>query len=245
MPTASYQRSGKARADDETREDMSEVKERPILFSAPMIRALIDGSKTQTRRIMKPQPVKPSVNESDECPSRWYENGELNGVPSNVWSCPYGKPGDRLWVRETWASAYQDGCWGTAFFADGAFVQGKQQHPKGPHFHAKELGEHVRWKPSIHMPRWASRITLEITEVRVQRLQEISEEDARAEGSYLGRCDCAVMQRRETTPLGISFHQTGCHIHGEEFKYLWNCIHGEGSWAKNSWVWAVSFKVVK
>jgi hypothetical protein len=105
--------------------------------------------------------------------------------------------------------------------------------------------EDHKWRPSIFMPRWASRITLEITEVRVERLQEISEEAAIAEGSFLTRCQCAKMKARSITSTS-AFRQTGCHIHGQDFQTLWNSINAKRGygWDKNPFVWVVSFKVI-
>ena len=136
-------------------------KERPILCSAPDVMAILDGRKTQTRRIMKPQPNR---TWPDEVTPHWSVGGNrtLPGA-SNPLRCPYGVPGDRLWVREAWR------------LPDGA--------PKGwVDYRADDTRDGFKWKPSIHMPRWASRITLEVTDVRVERLQDISEADAMAEG---------------------------------------------------------------
>ena len=223
------------------------MKERPILFIAPMVQALLAGRKTQTRREIKlPRwTVAEDVIYMDEVEPVWpHALSAVSGCMAPV-ECPYGKPGDRLWVREAWTSGYQDGCWGTAFRADMTFVQGKRAHPKGPHFHAKELGDHVRWRPSIHMPRWASRITLEITEVRVQRLQEISGDDALSEGVSV--TPFWTPKEVEGKPFeekwwdDFYFHQNYPQI---AFQRLWESINGEVSWQANPWVWAISFKVL-
>ncbi len=170
-----------------------EAHERPILFSGPMVRAILEGCKTQTRRVLRVQP-EPSDSEKPireaMCEPGWFTNMSLiNGdVPPERmegdfpheeyghrwWSCPYGKPGDRLWVRETFAP-----------------LIGGPQEPWNPTmYRADNLPEYERltWKPSIFMPRWASRITLEITDVRVERLQEISAGDAIAEGLDQNLC---------------------------------------------------------
>lgn len=193
-------------------------KERPILFSAPMVRALLAGSKTQTRRVVKQE----CPDEVDGC--CWVD---IDGVHQFAWtigedqdihpsaaqfSCPYGQPGDRLWVREAWAygihalnsrNAEREGPW--VYRADAAAEQGR-------------LGD--CWRPSIHMRREASRITLEVTDVRVERLQDISEADAQAEGVY-------------TDPACPAY---------DAYAQLWDEINGAGSWAANPWVWAVSFR---
>jgi hypothetical protein len=189
---------------------------RPILFSAPMVRALLAGTKTQTRRPVKPQPdfdtARAMLGGDTSGASIVYDHafGGLglkrgNGtgfVQPNI-RCPYGQPGDRLWVREAWApKAIDPECTTIAYRAT-------DDECNGP------------WKPSIHMPRWASRILLEVTEVRVQRPQEISHEDAEQEGV---KCDMSA--------LGFRDH----------FAALWDRINGCGSWDANPWVWVVSFK---
>ena len=201
------------------------MRERPILFSAPMVRAILDGRKTQTRRVVKPQP-EPIPH--DVWQSRRYDNGwwwscaaaktmvAMFDMPS---FCPYGTPLDYLWLRETWFDngSSWDGCADKTpsrcvYRANGEFVE---QFPED-HLEA-------RWTPSIHMPRWASRITLEITGVRVERLNAISEADAIAEG-----CQCAGVPA-SLTNVGA-------------FAKLWESINGPGSWDANPWVWVVEFR---
>ena len=187
------------------------TKERPILFSAPMVRALLDGSKTQTRRVVKPQPVY-----DGRFAGGWKLKGKKGHEaatcsPFIAEVCPYGQPGDRLWVRESFAHIYRDNSSperrsfeDVAYMADGRGI---------------DIGAYGSWKPSIHMPRWASRITLEITGVRVERLQDISEADARAEGA--------------------SQHPDGPW---HAYRSLWTLINGPDSWAANPWVWIIEFK---
>lgn len=195
-----------------------ETKERPILFSGEMVRAILDGRKTQTRRIVKPQPpshvreIRVGMFE----PVVIRKGMEEPGTPvfgfadeERGWKCKYGKPGDRLWVRETW------------------FCITGEPGPISCNYKA-DFGEHRFagfWKPSIHMPRWASRITLEITGVRVERLNDISEEDAIAEG-----CQCS----------GVPSSLTNRGAYAK----LWESINGKGSWSLNPWVWVVEFKRV-
>lgn len=202
------------------------MKERPILFSGEMVRAILDGRKTMTRRVMKRQP---------HGAGEWVLRGENwlfpDVCPYITIKCPYGQPGDRLWVRETWASldgvdhlspkdiellcrdaGYKTGPCGDLWYqADNSYRQwGDDKQTKG------------KWRPSIHMPRWASRINLEITDVCVERLQDISEEDARSEGI--------------NNPLG----SLALNI----FPSLWDSINlkrGYG-WDSNPWVWVVEFK---
>lgn len=192
------------------------MTERPILLSGPMVRAILDGRKTQTRRL---------VNERDcsiplvslRANTKWSGGGfwseDDNGVFTAPGRCPYGAAGDRLWVRETWT---QDGFLMTPVWYRASVPD-------------DQVGINTRWRPSIFMPRWASRITLEVTDVRVQLLQEISEDDARSEG-----VDChhhAVGSDRAT--------------YRASFGLLWDSINGKrAAWASNPWVWAISFERV-
>ncbi|WP_293373578.1 hypothetical protein [Nevskia sp.] len=178
---------------------------RPILFSGPMMRALLEGRKTQTRRVVKFPAKPPLISTIDS----WMVNGVRVG------RCPYGQPGDLLWVREAHAMD-DDGHRGWPLFrADGASLPILPPSRKP-----------ARWKPGIHMPRWASRLTLRITDVRVQRLHDCSRGDAMAEG-----CPFANMQ------------------HGPDprrwYADSWESINGLGSWDANPWVWALTFGVIK
>ena len=207
---------------------------RPILFSAAMVRAILDGRKTQTRRIVNPQPdgtwrgsiyddpVVLMPKHIDGVP--WFDVGGIYGLKA----CPYGTPGDRLWVRESWQAVHfskdietghydgwhhataipkdaRDGFWTPVYAADQIWDESREDRG-------------YPWRPSIFMPRWASRITLEITKIRVERLQDISDADSHAEG-------CA-------TPA------TAARSH---FRNLWESINGPGSWAANPWVWVIGF----
>ena len=187
------------------------MKERPILFSAPMIRALLAGTKTQTRRIVAERCGPVFVPDANL--AAWNNGARLlSGEPG-----PYGVPGDRLWVRETFAVSEADA--GVKYRADGD-------------------AEGVwRWKPSIFMRREYSRLTLEITEVRVERLQDISGEDAHAEGIVQPRCGCESCQRSATMcPADASSHI-------EEYMHLWDGINGKRApWASNPWVWVLTFR---
>lgn len=199
------------------------TRERPILFSAPMVRALLAGTKTQTRRI-----------EKASFPLGW---GKPDERALFVRGCPYGVPGDRLWVRETWSPDHKDvyPCIPVVYLADGKISDAdRREHVTGCTYERDErvnfeclacvnYGRGLRWRPSIHMPRRVSRLTLEITEVRVQRLHEISEEDARAEG---------------VDPLATFPHRP----YGAAFFQLWQDINGVDTAHANPWVWAISFK---
>ena len=203
------------------------MAERPILFSAPMVRAILAGTKTQTRRFLK-QAVGPSLSVGIEDEPGVAELSWLHGdgpghevhetikrVP-----CPYGQLGDRLWVRETWA--YGIHAMAAARDEDGPFVYAATDSVQG------RLCE--RWRPSIHMPRSASRITLEITGVRVERLQEISQADAEAEGVI------------EWSWGALSPESHEYMLPASKFEMLWESINGAGSWDANPWVWVVEFK---
>ena len=201
------------------------MKERPILFSAAMVRALLDGSKTQTRRVVKPQPEAHlhMVRSLGDGVFQFAQDPHQLADTVSSFHYPYGQPGDQLWVRENFSGPhYQskspprdwldtDPIW---YWADG--------NPDG--------GDWTKPKPNIHMPRWASRITLEITGVRVERLHDISEEDAQAEGSLfeLGALESTILGARAKYRSGY------CR--------LWESINGPGSWNENPWVWVIEFK---
>jgi hypothetical protein len=192
------------------------MKEYPILMNSPMVKAILDGSKTQTRRIIKPQPTGPFLGllERPLRSSRgvpvlraWFQN---DPSPSQEITCPYGKPGDHLWVRETWSQN-----------AGGEVLYRADYGPESYEGGAKG------WKPSIHMPRRACRLVLEIVSVRVERLQDISMYDAMDEG--VGK------------PRYAQFEQ-GSHLVGA-FRDLWNEINGKRyPWSSNCWVWVIKFK---
>jgi hypothetical protein len=202
------------------------MKERPILFSAPMVRAILDGTKTQTRRVVKAKHLP------------WLENSVLNFLDGkwNQRPLPYGQTGDRLWVRETCrAEELSDGLDGVRYLADDGFVS-IQPNEDGINrwLEMRDYGNRpntvarVKTVPAIHMPRWASRITLDITGVRVERLQACNEVDAISEGAPWAACGAP---------------QEGSHKVG--FAQLWESINGPGSWEANPWVWVVEFKRVK
>ena len=197
-------------------------QEKPILFSAPMVRAILEGRKTQTRRIFKGM-IPPECAGIHSCAvddgiAKFHLNGQIAMHEGEWTKTPYGKPGDRLWVRETWA---QVGTQGTL----SGYVRYKADEQKAVGAYGSQ-----KWRPSIFMPRSASRITLEITGVRVERLQEITEADAIAEGVF--PCDA---------PACVDEHHPGRHQCA--FEDLWDVINGElASWTSNPWVWVVSFK---
>ena len=198
--------------------------ERPILFSAPMVRAIIDGTKTQTRRALRPD----LFISSGGAVVRMVSAGPATTGIQDA-HCPYWRePGDRLWVRETWARDDEDGAlmYRADLGRDGCADAWEQGRIEGvPRY---------RWRPSIHMPRWASRITLEVTGVRVERLQDISEGDCISEGSgfdvrYGGHC----------LPDGSHFHASDPRV---SYWSLWDAINGAGSVERNPLVWVVAFR---
>lgn len=192
------------------------MKERPILFQGPMVRAILDWRKTQTRREIKPQPEGPAC-------VRALQYHAATGNLLLGGNCPYGTVGDRLWVRETWMTyEREDGLDGVLFRADAGFRQIENTPQAAAKWVAARHGVAGKWRPSIFMPRWASRITLEITSVRVERLQEISNEDCFAEGMW-----------EETNP------EVKCNRLW--YSSLWETINGPGSWDKNPWVWVIEF----
>jgi hypothetical protein len=195
--------------------------EKPILFSGPMVRAILEGRKTQTRRIIKPQPS----GVPNDPPDITWPRGESSYetmLRQVLEGCPY-PVGMRLWVRETWAPLPGGPC----DPSNGVIYRASE--PENPKW---------LWKPSIFMPRWASRINLEVTEVRVQRLKDISEEDAKAEGAEFGEWYSGYGVFAEPTceaSQAKSSYRSG-------FGFIWENVHGLDSWELNPWVWVYTFK---
>jgi hypothetical protein len=206
------------------------MKERPIIFSSDMVRAILDGRKTMTRRVVKPQPVFDSLSYSIVGPekSKWaalvgvYLPNTNDFIHRALLNCPYGRPGDRLWCKETWA------------------IDKKYDRFKPSKLPAREKGEIIRYemwyaadgeakslsfgrtRPSIFMPRWTSRITLEITAVRVERVQDIGDEDAESEGLHW--CNAASPR--------------------DKFQCLWDSLNAKRGygWVANPFVWVIEFR---
>lgn len=210
---------------------MSDKKVRPILFSALTVRAILDGRKTQTRRIVKPMRDPDFGCQLASCEIA----GEVNGGTCRI-RCPYGQPGTRLWVRESFSfwrknsdALYDEPDYEAAWYradADDYGLLGNDEF--GPVY-----ADQLLWKPSIYMPRSASRITLEITKVRVERLNQISEADALAEGV---RQPCAgKFKANESTAWQWELASLA-------YADLWESINGPGSWNINPWVWCISFR---
>lgn len=212
------------------------MRERPILFNGPMVRAVLNGDKTQTRRAKALDYFSNPEND----PAGWWCARVDAGVAYMVYKnspheravkCPYGQPGDRLWVRETWQHAnhpfgpYQEH---TPIFYRADYLD----DPHGPDGELSAEGRYREWRPSIHMPRAACRLVLEVARVRVERLQAINHMDALAEGVGVNPSAAGVTM---TTPPGESLPRV-------MFRALWEQINGPGAWDVNPWVWAVEFR---
>lgn len=199
------------------------MKERPIIFSAPMVCAILEGRKTQTRRIIPEQPkIDPQTGDWLLFSGKDFEQvfPIERFIESRKRLSKYGSPGDRLWVRETWARQL-----------DGNYIY-RADYPIGYNADYTAIGN---WKPSIHMPRTASRILLEITDVRVEMLDDISEADAVSEGVYFSDRISGFI----TDEDGRNFHGSDPRI---SFIKLWQSINGPDSWNQNPFVWVIEFK---
>ncbi len=205
------------------------MKERPILFNADMVCAVLDGRKTQTRRVMKVQPHAGVRN------SPFVKSGIEDGHGKEL-VCPFGEVGDRLWVRETFRVHSRATDVATLVYKASEQQSWTQQTHRVPIEKCNKPAIVDTWTPSIHMPRWASRITLEITGVRVERLWDITEDDAKAEG-----CTFEALRfkpgTREVEEMG--------HTAVYQFGGLWQSIYGADSWQANLWVWVIEFKRVE
>jgi hypothetical protein len=221
---------------------MGPSRERPILFSSPMVRALLGGSKTQTRRVVKPEGAHDlfqfrgttAAAGADEPTGEWGWCGSPRVVTRHI-RCPYGKPGDRLWVRETSAAIeLPDGLDGVRYSADETFQpientsEAADRWLQMNHYAGKRSAK----VPAIHMPRWASRIMLEVTGVRVERLQDISASDALAEGIVETHGGFGL-------PAGEYYHAADPR---ESYWSLFESINDPGSVAANPWLWVMEFR---
>lgn len=219
----------------------SEIKERPILISAPMVLATLAGTKTQTRRIVKLYGRDGLQHEHDPwrfCEFHgekavWQHREDISRVITE--KCRHGVPGDRLWVKETWHLGLPVGI---EMSVNGKYIPEEYKKPLYVDYRAtmgSTLSQLFRWRPSISMYRWASRLTLEITDICVQRLQDISEEDCIAEGI-----------ERVNPDMWKDYGPTREPMHSPILSYasLWESINGSGSWAANPWVWSISFRKI-
>lgn len=213
------------------------MRERPILFSGPMVREIFADQKTQTRRVVGLDTLRPSTTSGYD----WTFRGKApvrsiaqqKRAAGGCWQdltagqflalCPYGQPGDRLWVRETWGlHGRGDYTWWCRDSIKGRTADDLALSYEVA-YAADATSEYDHWRPSIHMPRWASRLTLEVTSVRVERLQDITEDDARAEGCGATVCDAPDDSRTL-------------------FRDLWESINGPESWEANPFVWCIKFR---
>ncbi|ASM31540.1 TPA: hypothetical protein ACKQDC_001373 [Serratia marcescens] len=216
------------------------MKERPVIFNGEMVRAILDGRKTQTRRAISDRHLHliDVASQVGECYPLESGIDHANSQSYYREHCPFGRVGDRLWVRETWADVNHDGHPAIAYRADDGlrFIgedDGEEEDPNLEKYWFAQWyadlisGAEGNWRPSIHMPRWASRITLEITAVRVERLNDIGVDDAKAEGVKAGVCPGHEHM-----------------MHQVAFSELWQSIYGEESWRANPWVWVIEFRRV-
>lgn len=219
------------------------MSEKPILMSGPMVRAILEGRKSQTRRTIKPQPqpnggiglhpVEPYLTPSERW--TWVLAGTGMGDGTSGNPCPYGSDGDRLWVKETWkpdpSFGYPPKTKPTEI-DEGTNILYRATLPED---HPKALWQN--WRPSLFMLHWMSRITLEITSIRVEQLQDISEEDAIAEGADLGVSGYCGVDQFTGAAIESMSHKAG-------YCTLWESINGPGSWEANPWVWVIEFKMI-
>lgn len=219
------------------------MRERPIIFNADMVRAVLDGRKTQTRRIIKWRELNKGLNLQFSGLRVSEELGgwviESNSRTSSEWRCqptpcPFGAVGDRLWVRETFRVHSRATDVATLVYKTSEQQSWTQQTHRVPIEKCNKPAVVDTWTPSIHMPRWASRITLEITGVRVERLQDISRADAIAEGGPKSHPSIDAVSQDYGFP---DFSRSW-------FGQTWWSIYGEESWKANPWVWVVEFKRV-
>ncbi|HBR1513908.1 TPA: hypothetical protein L9L67_003435 [Klebsiella quasipneumoniae subsp. quasipneumoniae] len=222
------------------------MKERGMIFNGEMVRAILDGRKTQTRRIMTVQ------SESSEFGLRYIAESSLaKEVGMYFWSqsdacgmkarskpfaCPYGKPGDRIWVREAFRVHSRATDVATLVYKASERNSWTEQTHRVPVAFCNKPATPEKWTPSLHMPRWASRILLEITDVRVERLNAISQEDAQAEGMELTGWRPTYSDPDSGGKVMTPY---------DNFAELWSSIYGDESWKANPWVWVISFKRVE
>ena len=211
------------------------MKERGMIFNGEMVRALLSGRKTQTRRPIKWKQTRFTEIGEREDGSKWPWSEDAEHACDFWHPCPFGAVGDRIWVRETFCTVDDTQYGGEKWVDYRATPKFEASHPAGWDC-APNDAEALKWRPSIHMPRWASRILLEITNVRVERLNAISQEDAQAEGMDLTGWRPTYSDPdngREVMPPYDNFAE------------LWSSIYGEEIWQANPWVWVIEFKRVE
>ncbi|HBT6229137.1 TPA: hypothetical protein MNL20_004581 [Klebsiella pneumoniae] len=214
---------------------MTKISERGMIFNAEMVRALLDGRKTQTRRPIKWKQTRFTEIGEREDGSKWPWSEDAEHACDFWHPCPFGAVGDRIWVRETFCTVDDTQYGGGKWVDYRATPKFEASHPAGWDC-APNDAEALKWRPSIHMPRWASRILLEITDVRVERLNAISQEDAQAEGMELTGWRPTYSDPDSGGEVLTPY---------DNFAQLWESIYGEESWKANPWVWVIEFKRVE
>lgn len=220
------------------------MKERGMIFNGEMVRAILDGRKTQTRRIMAPQPADDIERSAFPNPDAigWKSSLKHKHGSTTAHFFPFGAVGDRIWVRETFQGPLFDYEQMEAFLEDSSkfekpeFCQYAADGGHRPEYQDADDNLRYGWRPSIHMPRWASRILLEITDVRVERLNAISQEDAQAEGMELTGWRPTYSDPDSGGEVLTPY---------DNFAQLWASIYGDESWNSNPWVWVIEFKRVE
>ncbi|HBR1742265.1 TPA: hypothetical protein U6I92_000619 [Klebsiella pneumoniae] len=203
---------------------MTKISERGMIFNAEMVRALLDGRKTQTRRPIKWKQTRFTVIGEREDGSKWPWSEDAEHACDFWHPCPFGAVGDRIWVREAFRVHSRATDVATLVYKASERNSWTEQTRRVPVAVCNKPATPEKWTPSLHMPRWASRILLEITGVRVERLRSMSQDDARAEG---------VIAASGPMEAGLAFRE------------LWDSIYGEESWKANPWVWVIEFKRVE
>ncbi|HCT5938909.1 TPA: hypothetical protein OT253_003339 [Klebsiella pneumoniae] len=203
---------------------MTKISERGMIFNAEMVRALLDGRKTQTRRPIKWKQTRFTEIVEREDGSKWPWSEDAEHACDFWHPCPFGAVGDRIWVREAFRVHSRATDVATLVYKASERNSWTEQTRRVPVAVCNKPATPEKWTPSLHMPRWASRILLEITGVRVERLRSMSQDDARAEG---------VIAASGPMEAGLAFRE------------LWDSIYGEESWKANPWVWVIEFKRVE
>lgn len=228
------------------------MTERGMIFNGEMVRAILDGRKTQTRRPIKWKQTRFTEIGEREDGSKWLWSEDAEHACDFWHPCPFGAVGDRIWVRETFCTVDDTQYGGGKWVDYRATPKFEASHPAGWDC-APNDAKALKWRPSIHMPRWASRILLEITDVRVERLNAISEEDAQSEGVHTEVWDQTVVARNyaardeffqfwsEDMPHYVEMNQ----LYRSSFTSLWESIYGAENWLANPWVWVIEFKRVE
>ncbi|MGK3335333.1 hypothetical protein [Klebsiella pneumoniae] len=218
------------------------MKERGMIFNGEMVRAILDGRKTQTRRPIKWKQTRFTEIGEREDGSKWPWSEDAEHACDFWHPCPFGAVGDRIWVRETFQGPLFDYdlmdsyCKDPTPFEKPEFCVYKADGVPAPEFYDADDELHCCWRPSIHMPRWASRILLEITDVRVERLNAISQENAQAEGMELTGWRPTYSDPDSGGEVMTPY---------DNFAELWSSIYGDESWKANPWVWVIEFKRVE